>query len=508
MTAINVFVLVQQIPVKHSRFIPNSILKPPTMKRSAFQISLRTRFIVPMVLLIVALVSCASFVFIRHEQKSLQREMGRKATLLKEKMIENAANLSANMVILVERAVNQYDFTYILSVIDQADNERFSINTIAVMNLNGEVLYSNDKTTVGQTGALNLKNSDALRSFSYFESNEKGNDILYALRPIIVSQKVWGYLRLGLSMAPLSIEIARSKQQMQKDLAEMQTFAVFMGTVFVLIGIIAIISGLNYIMSPIVDIAAMAKDLKDDVYNAEKMQPLTGTDEISALSIALHDSAVTIRSQMETLESKVNARTSELNKALHRAENNASETRAVNRQLQKEQENVRDSNHKLQQVLEQLEAAHEQVVQSEKMASLGRLVAGFAHEINTPIGNSLTATSTMQEQTHFLQKYIQQDEIEEITIERKLSFLEEATNLAMSNLQKAANLVQSFKRTSINQGAEEKRLYNLNTSLQDVLTQFTINSSAQRLKLRRTVLKTCNSLVIQESLTKFSRTCF
>lgn len=116
-----------------------------------------------------------------------------------------------------------------------------------------------------------------------------------------------------------------------------------------------------------------------------------------------------------------------------------------------------------------LQEASEQVLQSEKQASLGRMVAGFAHEINTPVGIALGAISQNEETLKQLKALLTQDEVSEDDFVALLDSLDQAGKLAMSNLNRAANLVKSFKRTSIDQVSEQSSEFNLRDLINDVL---------------------------------------
>ena len=116
-----------------------------------------------------------------------------------------------------------------------------------------------------------------------------------------------------------------------------------------------------------------------------------------------------------------------------------------------------------------LEEASEQVLQSEKMASLGRMVAGFAHEINTPVGIALSAVSQSEETIRQLRGMLDQEEVSEEDFVAHLDNLQQADRLACANLNRAAELVRSFKRTSIDQASEHARDYNVAEVMSDVL---------------------------------------
>ena len=104
------------------------------------------------------------------------------------------------------------------------------------------------------------------------------------------------------------------------------------------------------------------------------------------------------------------------------------------------------ANQELEQILERLKAAQAQLVQSEKMASLGALVAGVAHEINTPVGVSVTSASTLQAKPVALKQLHESATMRRSDLESFVSVAEESTRILLNNLHRAAELIQSFKR--------------------------------------------------------------
>ncbi len=146
------------------------------------------------------------------------------------------------------------------------------------------------------------------------------------------------------------------------------------------------------------------------------------------------------------------------------------EVLSLNREQGSLMRQLHKANAKLNKSLSDLRQAQAKLVESEKMASLGRLVAGFAHEINTPIGIALTASSSIAEASHQIEQMLMQEEVEEDDLISTLETIRDASRLVFSNLNRSADLVGSFKRTSMEQSVEELFLYSLNDTIKDVLT--------------------------------------
>ncbi|HUP91816.1 MAG TPA: ATP-binding protein [Solimonas sp.] len=127
------------------------------------------------------------------------------------------------------------------------------------------------------------------------------------------------------------------------------------------------------------------------------------------------------------------------------------------------------SNTRLEQALRQLRDTQAQLVQSEKLASLGALVAGVAHEINTPVGVGVTAASTLQAAAARLKAGYQAGELKRSELERFVALADESARILMRNLQRAAELIQSFKQVAVDQSSGERRRFDLRGYIDEVL---------------------------------------
>ena len=117
----------------------------------------------------------------------------------------------------------------------------------------------------------------------------------------------------------------------------------------------------------------------------------------------------------------------------------------------------------------QLKSAQEQLVQSEKMASLGSLVAGVSHELNTPIGIALTASTSLMSMTKELRDKLQTNALKKSALVSYFDQASSATELVESNINRATELITSFKQVAVDQTSERRRRFNLNNSIEDVV---------------------------------------
>ncbi len=115
----------------------------------------------------------------------------------------------------------------------------------------------------------------------------------------------------------------------------------------------------------------------------------------------------------------------------------------------------------LESALSTLERAQQEMIQNEKLASLGRVVAGVAHELNTPIGNALTVTTTLELDVQTLQSELRSGTMRKSSLENLLVRLNEGLGLAGTNLQRSANLISDFKQVAVDTASDQRRKFDL-----------------------------------------------
>jgi len=145
---------------------------------------------------------------------------------------------------------------------------------------------------------------------------------------------------------------------------------------------------------------------------------------------------------------------------------------SIQKQNEEELRMARDaaeaSSKALQESLETLKRTQNQLIQSEKMASLGGLVAGVAHEINTPLGISVTASSFLERKTKEIKELFDLNRLKRSDFKKYIEIGMESASSILANLNRAAELIQSFKQVAVDQTVEQKRTFDLKLYIDEV----------------------------------------
>jgi signal transduction histidine kinase len=209
--------------------------------------------------------------------------------------------------------------------------------------------------------------------------------------------------------------------------------------------ILALIVGRN-IVKPIEKLCAVTHQIINGNYTISAV--VAGDNEIAELANAFNLMTERLKCAFDELnahraqlEHKVQKRTAELSIAKDEAE----------------------------QSLMLLQQTKENLVQAEKMAALGGLVAGISHEINTPIGITVTSASFLNVETNKVIELYQEGELGGDELEFYFETAKQSTELMMINCQRAADLIHSFKQISVDQTSDNLREFNLKNYLEEIL---------------------------------------
>ncbi len=158
---------------------------------------------------------------------------------------------------------------------------------------------------------------------------------------------------------------------------------------------------------------------------------------------------------------------------------------SLERKVVERTEELAQKNNALLHSLEDLRRAQRQLFEAEKHAALSQLVAGVAHEVNTPVGIALTAASHLRDEFTRIANPGRPEGPTYSDLAQFLDSAREASSITVNNLMRAANMVRSFKQISVDQSSEARRVFHLEPYIDDIL-----------LSLRPRLKHSCHEIVV------------
>lgn len=178
--------------------------------------------------------------------------------------------------------------------------------------------------------------------------------------------------------------------------------------------------------------------------------------------------------ELQFIADAVNKLLVKISRQLERSKEAEQEITELNQNLEekviKRTKALRDSNQELLEALEQVHQYQSQVIQSEKMASLGQMVAGVAHEVNTPIGLGVTASTMLSDRIDVVLEQLEGQTLTAPQLKKFLTESKENTLIVYRNLTRAAELISSFKQVAVDQTAGQIREINVYEYLNEIIT--------------------------------------
>jgi signal transduction histidine kinase len=153
---------------------------------------------------------------------------------------------------------------------------------------------------------------------------------------------------------------------------------------------------------------------------------------------------------------------------------NISELKQTQIELEKANRNLENTvairTQDLETTITQLKATQTQLIEQEKLAALGGLVAGVSHEVNTPLGIAVTASSVISDVTKELNQAFQTQTLTSTQFSKLMERVNEGVSLLESNLNRAAQLIRDFKQTAVDQVSEQRTEFNIDQVLYSLMS--------------------------------------
>ncbi len=281
-----------------------------------------------------------------------------------------------------------------------------------------------------------IDNGETIVEYTWIDGNEK----------ILASKKLlngW-----NIAVAPMKDQVYRAVEQMRRL---MYLIILIGGITTALIGLFIGRRLVSPIEQIILDINKVGLgDYDKPIEHKFKVR----NDEVGILANAVERMRITqkisfdeISEQNLVLEKKVDKRTEELSEINTDLENSME-------QLEKEQAKLILTNQALEDALDTTQKTQKQLIESEKIASLGYLVGGIAHEINTPVGNSLTLVTYMQRESETISQKLEMNTIKKRDLHEYIESTISASNTIYRNLKTTGDLVSRFKQLAADESKE------------------------------------------------------
>ena len=218
-----------------------------------------------------------------------------------------------------------------------------------------------------------------------------------------------------------------------------------------------------------------------------KRKTLGENDEISLMLKAINDTKKNLKKLVETSDASVKMQL----EIAHREQKEQS-YKLFQKEIEAKNEKLAESNAELESTILELKNTQDKLINSEKMAALGGMVQGVAHELNTPIGLSITGASHIQNDTVRIIKLLSENKMKKSDLD---DYLFETGNLSKSicvSLDKAASLIRSFKLVSVEQHEELKQNFDVRDNLIDILYSINPSLKEKRIKIINNVDENIN----------------
>ncbi|GAA5219249.1 HAMP domain-containing sensor histidine kinase [Corallincola platygyrae] len=355
-------------------------------------------------------------------------------TIKDAKFLDRVFKLHAPNIKQVKRVSDHMFVIYAplwLSAVDRAEVHELVGALVVLMPVHAIYENANKKLKSagsGETSMLDIISEDSLLNL---ESHQLVHDNFLSVK---------APLTLAKHQAPVQIEMGIDRRNALAAIAnlELKLWAI-VGFLILLFAGVALIAS-RRIVSPLHKISGLVEQYSRADYHTYPLQ--LRFVELQRIVLVLDQMAERIQEDQRELEQRVEDRTHEL----------------------------KTTNEELTLTMERLKATQSQLVEAEKMSQLGQLVAGVAHEINTPVGVSVTAATLLQDEMGNIQAQISEGKLTRSGLDEHIAKTNQCAEMILSNLNRAAELIKNFKEVAVDQSSEQLREFNLHSYIRDLVS--------------------------------------
>lgn len=384
------------------------------------------RYVFGCYLVVTILVTCIQLVAeYRHVKDGIFDELVNLEHTFKHSFGESVWTFDTNQLASTLKGMSEIDIVVGIKILDDKGNLISSIGL--TKEIERRILDSTNSTTPSKK-ERRTSLTDGLYEYSF--------PIIYLNKNVNVEQVI-GY---GKIYSDDSIVVERVKYGFTLIIINsvIKTVALWFIFLYFTRNILAI--PLNTLIKRTVDLTQSQSKESNDINEKVEFK-----DELTCLSSRFNDMQQVIVDKIEIIESH----------------NESLETR-----VQERTEELLQLNNNLTKTLDELQQTQSKLIQSEKLSALGSLVAGISHELNTPVGNGLTAISFLSEATQLVKKKMREG-ITRSELDKYVDEMEEGTEIVGNSLEKSSALLASFKQISVDRSTSQRRTFFLNEIIED-----------------------------------------
>ena len=191
--------------------------------------------------------------------------------------------------------------------------------------------------------------------------------------------------------------------------------------------------------------------------------------EILAANHKLDDQNLVLEQEVAKKTSSLSTTMLEMNKQQRELIAQQEQLKAENIRRSQTERTLTQTNRELKNSVQELNKAKERLIDSEKMAILGKLSAEISHEINTPIGVSITSTSYLSDLLSSLQYDIHNQKLTKRSLDDFANNADQSLRLLLNNLNRASDLITSYKQVAVDQTSDKTRKINVAQYLNEII---------------------------------------